>query len=200
MSRNEFSKATKRDALTRSQMRCEALGKLALKILPLSEGEKRGLIQPTAARVGEIDTEVCRLLLDGHRQKDIAAALGLNLTRLRRITKRIGIARRLPQKAFRLRDRTLTQLIWARIEPSQKDECWLWLGAKKTNGYGAFNYKGKCWQAHRAVYECLVAPIPDGLVIDHICENKGCVNPDHLQAVSQTLNVIFGSERRAKRP
>lgn len=75
----------------------------------------------------------------------------------------------------------------------EADSCWLWQGHIKANGYGAVNAFGKSGQlAHRISYQEFVGPIPDGLVIDHLCRVKHCVNPDHLEAVTQLENVRRG--------
>lgn len=67
--------------------------------------------------------------------------------------------------------------------------CWEWQ-ASKVNGYGVFSVgRGKGNLAHRYAYESLLGPIPDGLVIDHLCRNKCCINPSHLEPVSQKENL-----------
>src|SRR6202030_118623 len=68
--------------------------------------------------------------------------------------------------------------------PEPNSGCWLWLGACNEFGYGKF---GKV-KAHRFSYEREKGPIPDGLEIDHLCRNKSCVNPDHLEAVTHGEN------------
>lgn len=68
--------------------------------------------------------------------------------------------------------------------------CWMWQRAKDPTGYGRVAWHGKVAYAHRAMWEAHHSePVPDGLVIDHICRRKGCINPDHLDAVSQLVNV-----------
>lgn len=69
------------------------------------------------------------------------------------------------------------------------ETCWIWTGAKQGNGYGAAWFNKKYQSAHRAMYLLVHGDIPPGLVIDHLCENKICVNPDHLEAVTQRENV-----------
>jgi hypothetical protein len=68
--------------------------------------------------------------------------------------------------------------------------CWLWQGYHQPNGYGKFSYNGQPRYAHRVSYELHVGPIPNNLVIDHLCGNTRCVNPDHLEAVTQQTNII----------
>lgn len=69
--------------------------------------------------------------------------------------------------------------------------CWEWTGTKD-RGYGYVAHNGKTTQAHRAVYEELVGPIPSGLQIDHLCRNRSCVNPKHLELVTQRVNILRG--------
>lgn len=70
--------------------------------------------------------------------------------------------------------------------------CWLWDGSHSGQGYGQFWGNGRTEWAHRVVYEALVGPIPDGLQIDHLCRNPGCVNPGHLEVVTSRENTLRG--------
>lgn len=67
-------------------------------------------------------------------------------------------------------------------------DCWVFKGAVATSGYGRIGHGGRTLQAHRAAYELFVGPIPTGLHIDHLCRNRLCCNPEHLEAVSQAEN------------
>lgn len=70
------------------------------------------------------------------------------------------------------------------------DGCWIWQGALLNSGYGLFTDEtGKAVTAHRWSYRHFKGQIPAGLVIDHICRNPACVNPRHLQAISQSDNI-----------
>jgi hypothetical protein len=72
-----------------------------------------------------------------------------------------------------------SERFWAKVY--RGDDCWEWLAAKSTAGYGRFKVAGGLVQAHRFAYEDIVGPIPDGLQLDHLCRNRACVNPDHLE-------------------
>lgn len=69
------------------------------------------------------------------------------------------------------------------------DGCWEWSGAVQSSGYGNFWAGGVHYLAHRFSYETFVGHIPDGFVIDHLCRNRTCVCPEHLEPVTQSKNV-----------
>lgn len=78
-------------------------------------------------------------------------------------------------------------------------ECWLWTGAIQSGGYGEIRHLGRTRLAHRVSYEVHVGPIPIGLQLDHLCRNTRCVNPTHLEPVTQSVNVrrAFAARRSA---
>lgn len=89
---------------------------------------------------------------------------------------------------------------WAKVDTS--GHCWTWMAGKFGNGYPAFCVQGVNRPAHRVAYEALVGAIPEGRVIDHLCGNPLCVNPSHLEAVTQRTNVLRGNgfaSRHAKK-
>ena len=79
------------------------------------------------------------------------------------------------------------------VAPDPNSGCWLWTGGKNgANGYGGFKRSPKSgykWEkAHRAAHEMFIGPIPEGLVVDHLCRVRCCVNPKHLEAVTHKEN------------
>jgi hypothetical protein len=87
------------------------------------------------------------------------------------------------------------QRFWSYVAPPHWDDpygCWEWTGAR-CRGYGmATSHTGKTVGAHRYAYQSLIGPIPEGLVLDHLCRNPGCVNPGHLEPVTSAENTRRG--------
>jgi hypothetical protein len=90
---------------------------------------------------------------------------------------------------------SLAERFWARVERWDPDECWLWLGCRTSRGYGELwdLIEKKQRVVHRLAYEWLVGPIPDGFHIDHLCRNRLCVNPKHLEPVTSQVNTLRGT-------
>lgn len=82
----------------------------------------------------------------------------------------------------------------SQLEPrfERTPSCWIWKGSRSVAGYGYVRSGSRNTCAHRVVYELLVGPIPEGLVIDHLCRNPSCVNPAHLEPVTQAENILRG--------
>ena len=87
---------------------------------------------------------------------------------------------------------------WRKVDKGQ--DCWLWTGYLKPNGYASFHPGGgrevEKVYVHRWVYETYRAPIPEGFEIDHLCHVRHCVNPDHLEVVTHRVNLDRRNARK----
>lgn len=73
--------------------------------------------------------------------------------------------------------------------------CWIWQGAtmwSKNLQYAVFTWRNQWCLAHRASYNLFVGPLPEDLTIDHLCRHTLCVNPEHLELVTQQENILRG--------
>ena len=77
---------------------------------------------------------------------------------------------------------------------SEPGDCWLWQGYCTPEGYGQFDKK----YAHRLIWELLIGPIPDQLTIDHLCRVRRCLNPAHLEVVTNKENILRGNSMSAR--
>jgi hypothetical protein len=67
--------------------------------------------------------------------------------------------------------------------------CWEWTGRRDPNGYGYLDHLNKNWLAHRMAYWALAGDFPSHLQLDHLCKNRSCINPDHLEPVTRKENI-----------
>lgn len=80
---------------------------------------------------------------------------------------------------------------WRHVSPEPNSGCWLWTGASR-NGYGSFHDGIRNVAAHRYSYTLAQGEVPEGLVLDHLCRVRCCVNPKHLEPVTLAENTRRG--------
>ena len=89
---------------------------------------------------------------------------------------------------------------WAKVAFSDETECWYWTASFNRDGYGQFKILGSYEGAHRWAWECCNGPVPEGMELDHLCRNRRCVRPDHLDAVTHRENCRRGSRGLLRSP
>lgn len=99
-----------------------------------------------------------------------------------------------PPRAFGavMQTNSLTRGFWGLVDKTDKG-CWMWRGAATKLGYGLTKMNGRTVLAHRASYIHHRGEIEKQLVLDHLCRNRKCVNPEHLEPVTQKENVRRGA-------
>lgn len=96
-------------------------------------------------------------------------------------------------------DPRLPDRFWSKCIPEPNSGCWLWLAGLTGKGYGSFSFNGRSREAHIVARDTLAGPIANGLVSDHLCRTRSCVNPAHIEAVTHRTNILRGEGVAARR-
>lgn len=93
----------------------------------------------------------------------------------------------------------IAQRFWRHVVcvDSPTDTCWHWLSTQ-TKGYGSFSLKGHQFKAHRVAWVLTYGSIDPALTVDHLCRNRACVNPAHLELVTNRVNILRGESLQAR--
>lgn len=108
--------------------------------------------------------------------------------------------RQSPDEPLRIVGQGVAARFWPKVQEAGALECWLWTGSLKSSGYGQIYKDGRPHAAHRVAYELLIGEIPEGLVLDHLCRVRTCVNPWHLDPVTDEVNIARGVFSETKAP
>lgn len=130
--------------------------------------------------------DVLLLRRAGLTPTQITSVLGASGRWVRRCIDAAGIARR-PGRLHRTGTPLTWPSLWSRFR--LEGECWVFTGKPNAAGYGRISVDGQSLLLHRFVYELLVGPIPEGLFLDHLCFNRPCANPAHLDPVPPKINT-----------
>lgn len=87
---------------------------------------------------------------------------------------------------------------WTKVDIQGPSECWNWTACLMHNGYGQFRWQGQARAAHRVAWVLVGNSIPEGMQMDHLCRNRRCCNPAHLEVVTQRENLLRGDTITAR--
>lgn len=107
----------------------------------------------------------------------------------------------MPPGVYARKPRPAAPRFWSKVDKSGgPDACWPWLAGKNDEGYGTFYLDGRTHRAHRVAYRWANGPVPDGFVLDHLCRMPSCVNPAHLEPVTNQENIKRGVQSALRPP
>lgn len=143
----------------------------------------------------EVELRTARLAFPGKGEDAIRAIIEVELQALAASRRHLSAAD-IVGNGFG--DHRLPARFWAKVQPTAGG-CWEFTGATNDNGYPYFRDGDRVRRAHCLSYERLVGPIPDGFEVDHMCENRICIRPSHLEPLTSDEHAARGAARRALR-
>jgi hypothetical protein len=136
--------------------------------------------------------ELITLYLAGNTISELSRRSGISYGTLRQRLLKHGV----PPRGKGYRTETDMERFHRLSIPEPNSGCWLWLGQIDKNGYGKMSLQGEKTTAQRAAWILLCGAIPEAFEVDHLCKNRSCVNPDHLQTISKIENLAQRELRR----
>lgn len=82
---------------------------------------------------------------------------------------------------------------WSKVTTNRETGCWEWIGARNSRGRAVWSIQSRAVLAYRVAWEHFCGPIPDGMTVDHLCGSRTCINPEHLEIVTRSLNSHRGT-------
>jgi hypothetical protein len=90
-------------------------------------------------------------------------------------------------------DEITLERFWSKVAKADSASCWEWQGSQRGQGYGVFHTKQTgSIGAHRVAYMAVKGEVPENYQLDHLCRNRACCNPDHLEPVTSKVNTLRG--------
>jgi len=149
------------------------------KISEAKKGSKHS--EGTKAKISEA--------LEGRKLSEVTKRRMSKASRGRKLSE---VTKRRMKEARRKRFGDPVTRFWSRVDKSKNDnDCWNWIGYTRPppRDYGVMFWEGREQQSHRVAYQITYGPISEGAVVMHTCDNKRCVNPEHLTATTQLANI-----------
>jgi HNH endonuclease len=120
--------------------------------------------------------------------RELAASFGISEVSVKRYCATIGRGKDWRRNRKKIENTGAVRL-WAAVDKLTPDDCWPWKGARNSSGYGFLHFQGKSQGAHRAAYELTYGKIAEGIEVDHLCRNRLCCNPAHLEPITHEENM-----------